>query len=177
MLVSHIRWTPPRQFFYIKNLSMFLYHALWTLIFFIKNLFVFVYRTRWTPALNFLLLIMSPCSFYYTRWMSYNQKRRVLNLNNHPITCWIYAGFVVSEVLKLTTTPDLLFLVTRIRLHTPTKLLHIHNLCSWTLTSLITELETCTFIYTKSRDYILSVSSRFITDQTVTRKEVVRTLI
>ncbi len=113
MLVSHIRWTPPRQFFYIKNLSMFLYHALWTLIFFIKNLFVFVYRTRWTLALNFLLLIMSPCSFYYTRWMPCNQKRRVLNLNNHPITCWIYAGFTVSEVLKLTTTPDLLFLVTR----------------------------------------------------------------
>ncbi len=31
--------------------------------------------------------------------------------------------------------------------------MHIHNWCSWTSTSLITELETCTFIYKKSRDY------------------------
>ncbi len=99
--------------------------------------------------------------------LNYNvTKRRVFNLNNHPTTCWIYTRSTVSEVPKLTTTPDLFFLVTSIRLHTPWKLLHIHNWCSWTSTTLITELETCIFIYKKSRDYTFSAFSRFITDQT-----------
>ncbi len=115
---------------------------------------------------SYNIMEMNHPTFTWSLCSHYNQKRRVLNLNNHPTTCWIYIGLAVSEVLKLTTTPDLLFLVTIIRLHTPTKLMHIHSLCSWTLIALITKLGTCTFIYTKSRDHILSVSSRFITDQT-----------
>jgi hypothetical protein len=95
-----------------------------------------------------------------------NQKRRVLNLNNHPTTYWIYTRSAVSEVLKLTITPDPSCLDTSIRLHTPWKLLHMHSLYSWTFRALITKLETYTFIYKKSRDYILSASSKFITDQT-----------
>jgi hypothetical protein len=90
----------------------------------------------------------------------------VLNLNNHPTTCWIYTRSIVSEVLKLTITPDPFCLDTSIRLHTPWKLLHMHGLHSWTSRALITELETCTFIYKKSKDYIHSASSRFIIDQT-----------
>jgi hypothetical protein len=90
----------------------------------------------------------------------------VLNLNNHPTTCRIYTRSIVSEVPKLTTTPDLFFLVTNICLHAPWKLLHIHSWCSWTSTALIIELESCTFIHKKSMDYTFSASSRFITDQT-----------
>jgi hypothetical protein len=99
--------------------------------------------------------------------LNYNvTKRRVFNLNNHPTTCWIYTRSAVSKVLKLITTPDPFYLDMSFRLHTPWKLLHMHGLYSWTSKALITELETCTFIYKKSRDYIRSASSRFITDQT-----------
>jgi hypothetical protein len=90
----------------------------------------------------------------------------VLNLNNHPTTCWIYTQSAVFEVLKLITTLDPFCLNTSIRLHTPWKLLHMHGLYSWTSRALITELETRTFIYKKSKNYILSASSKFITDQT-----------